>query len=372
MDYSNFSSDAFATDDYFISWCLEPNQANTQFWEEWIMQHPAKSEVILEAKNIVLTLNKIQENDKNALLEKDIWENITKGIAQETIRETTPRSLPTSGRKVMYVLALAASILMGIFLFNNFGESQGKRIADNIEWITKENTSNEIEKIVLPDQSIISVEPFSSIKYPSRFKKGKREVFLVGEAFFDIERDTANPFFVYANQTITRVLGTSFFISAFEGQETIEVDVKTGKVAVYAKVKSDKVNDEKLTIRADQIITLPKPNKRLIITPNQKAVFNRNKKELIKSISDTPKFIIQEKGLAITEFINAPIEKIFRALEQAYGIKINHKEEINSCSLSTKLRDESLFIKLEMICTALDFSFEKRNGEIFINGNTCK
>ncbi len=372
MDYSNFSADDLATDDYFISWCLEPNKVNIHFWEQWIREHPHQMEVISQAKKIVLSLKEAQGNDKNILLEKDIWENITKEIAQEKPIKVQHQLVSSRTRTILYISALAASVFLGIFLFNHFGESQENELAEKIEWIIKENKSNEIKKIVLPDRSVISVEPFSTIKYPSKFNKRKREVFLEGEAFFDIERDTANPFFVYAKQTITRVLGTSFFISAFEGQETIEVDVKTGKVAVYAKVKTDQPSTEELTIQADQVIHFPKPNKRLILTPNQRAVFHPKKEQLIKSISEVPKFILKPQDISTKEFINAPISKIFQTLEEAYGIKINTKKEIHSCSLSTKLKDESLFVKLEMICTALDFSFEDRNGEIYIEGSGCK
>ena len=61
---------------------------------------------------------------------------------------------------------------------------------------------------------------------------------MKGKAFFDIARDTSQPFVVYANETITKVLGTSFTIKAFEGEKDVEVSVKTGKVAVYANVSS--------------------------------------------------------------------------------------------------------------------------------------
>jgi ferric-dicitrate binding protein FerR (iron transport regulator) len=58
-------------------------------------------------------------------------------------------------------------------------------------------------------------------------------VYLTGEAFFEVAKDANKPFFVHANQVITKVLGTSFTVRAVADAPTVTVNVKTGRVAVF-------------------------------------------------------------------------------------------------------------------------------------------
>jgi len=242
-------------------------------------------------------------------------------------------------------------------------------------WILEENISGVPKLIHLVDGSKVILEPYGSLKYPTVFNGKQRDVFLQGEAFFDVARDTIQPFLIYANETITKVLGTSFTIKAFEGDEDVEVIVKTGKVAVYAKVAStnDKTARKRMIVKADEAISVPVPNRKLEITPNQKVVFNKKKKELVKTIAPIPVLINQSvQQMEKLEFEESSVLEVFKALEKAYGLQIIFDaEQLNNCTITTVLTDMPMMNKIDIICQALSLKFEERNGRIYITGNGC-
>ncbi|MDF1868382.1 MAG: DUF4974 domain-containing protein, partial [Saprospiraceae bacterium] len=185
-----------------------------------------------------------------------------------------------------------------------------------------------------------------------------------------IARDTTKPFLVYANETVTKVLGTSFRITAFEGEKTVEVEVKSGKVAVYANVDSE--NKKIMIVETDEKMLIPLPNKKLEVTPNQKVVFDKKEDEMIKTVAKLPQIITKLETLPQFEFEEESVVKVFNALELAYGIDLEYDEEnLKNCPITTKLKDEPLFQKLSIICAALSLEFSEKDAVISIKGEGC-
>ena len=96
--------------------------------------------------------------------------------------------------------------------------------------------------MTLQDGSTVILEPGGEFRYNEKFLN-PREVYLSGDAFFEVTKDASRPFLVYANEITTKVLGTSFRIKANQGEKEIVVAVKTGKVSVMANSVSNDVPD---------------------------------------------------------------------------------------------------------------------------------
>lgn len=92
---------------------------------------------------------------------------------------------------------------------------------------------------ILPDNTRVYLAAGSTLKYPEVFSKTGRDIELQGEAFFDVTHDESRPFTIHSGTMSTRVLGTSFKVTAFAGQEQ-EVAVATGKVRVSTKGENNK------------------------------------------------------------------------------------------------------------------------------------
>lgn len=367
-EYKEYTSEQFASDDDFINWCQNSNEELGLFWDAFLIEYPEKKNQINNAKQIIDQFNKLEKGGSKDTLEEEVWSGIENVISKQSEK---PRNY------IFRVIGVAASLLLLISCLLLWYPIQ--KIAplahQELEWINFENTTGVAKIITLADQSTVIVEPFSTLKYPSHFSKEQRSVVLKGEAFFDIKRDTLKPFLVYANETITKVLGTSFRIKAFEGEETVEVDVKTGKVAVYAKVFSDdnKTHAQKqMVVETDERIIIPLPNKKIEVTPNQKVVFDRRESLMIREVTALPKLITKLESLPQFQFKNESVIKVFEALEQGYGIELDYDvEDVQHCTITTKLKDEPLFQKLNIICTALNLKFVQKDAKIIIEGNGC-
>ena len=217
-------------------------------------------------------------------------------------------------------------------------------------------TSGEIEKRVeLSDGSVVTLKPRSEIRFPSVFGN-QREVYLSGEALFEVARNVKRPFLVYANEVTTRVLGTSFLIKAYALEQDVTVTVKTGKVSVYTEQASNKADNRK----------------EIILTPNQQIVYHRNENQTVKMLVNDPQ-VITPPSSQKTSYTNVAVPEIFRALEERYGIPIQFDAHVLSgCTITyADLTEEGLYEQIEIICNALGARYKKSESSIVIEAEGC-
>lgn len=370
QEYYTYEIEDLVKDDSFIDWCLSLNAEDQNIWTRLEDESTEFSQKIRKAKQIVLALHELETYSSLNTVKDEMWSAITDKIS-------TPKTKSRDFKKIYYSVGLAASVCLLILFTAKYilqpSVSFSTPEPTNQEWVNVENTEGISTKIILPDHSLVILEPFSSLKYPTYFTDAQRTVFLQGEAFFDIERDTLRPFLVYANETITKVLGTSFTIKAYEGQETVEVDVKSGKVAVYAKVASNKRQKEKnIVLQTDEEIIVPLPNKKLEVTPNHRVVFDRKIELLTRKITQSPILIKEIETLSQYSFKDESVVKLFNAISQIYGVSLKfNEEELADCLITTKLENEPLYQVLEIVGTALNLNFEEVDASIIISGRGC-
>jgi len=370
QEYYKYEIEDLVKDDSFINWCLSDNSPNTNLWSQLGDNSVEFKQKILKAKQVVLALNESESDSGFISFEDEMWSQIDNKI-------TTKATQPNPKARLFYPLSIAASIcflmIVSYLYFANPNTIISTQNSSAQKWINVENTEGISLEINLPDESLVILEPFSTLKYPTYFTTEQRTVFLKGEAFFDIERDTLRPFLVYANETITKVLGTSFTIKAYEGQETVEVDVKSGKVAVYAKVSSNKKLAQKnIILHTDEEIIVPLPNKKLEITPNHRVVFDRKIELLTKKITHSPILIKEIETLSQYSFKDESVIKFFNAISQIYGVQLEFNEEkLADCLITTKLENEPLFQVLEIVSAALNLNFNEVDAKIIITGKGC-
>lgn len=98
---------------------------------------------------------------------------------------------------------------------------------------TKKSTDrSESKYILLEDSTSVWLNAASALEFPDHFDAKKREVFLTGEAYFDVKHADRIPFVIHTGEVSTTVLGTAFNIKAYPGAKNITVSVSRGKVKV--------------------------------------------------------------------------------------------------------------------------------------------
>lgn len=267
-------------------------------------------------------------------------------------------------------LGAAAAIL--IFVWFGWTElSKPARVSyENLVQNTKDQTGEIYEKenttafpmlLTLPDESSVILQPQSRISYsPQQYNKTKREVILSGEAFFEVHKNANVPFFVYANELITKVLGTSFTIKT-NPTET-EVIVKTGRVAVIMQNdihKEEKINGKTL--------------EGFVLGANEQVKINQNGEKIEKPAIVKQDELLQPIQRLSFDFDETPASEIIEVIENAYHTKISYnKEKLANCKLTAHLSDEPLIEKIKLICIALDATYEEIDNNFVIKTNGCK
>lgn len=96
-------------------------------------------------------------------------------------------------------------------------------------------------QLVLEDGTKVWLNAESQLKYPEVFTRAKREVFLEGEAYFEVAKDATHPFVVHAGQQKVTVLGTSFGITGYAEESSVSATLVEGKVRVEFPGYTDEV-----------------------------------------------------------------------------------------------------------------------------------
>lgn len=372
--YINYSVEDFLWDEKFRADILN-TPANNTYWENWVQKYPEKKQVVEDAKKIILSLS---------VDEAEISEDEIQFLISDTAKlldSTSDTNVfhvrkPGVIRRYRYALALAATLLI-IFLISSLSDQVvqlpfvSKRnaydrmiVKSGIPLTEQANHSNAPMIIELEDGTKITLEKKSRISYTKNMSgSAKREVYLTGEAFFAVARDPQRPFLVYANGLVTKVLGTSFRIRSYENERNVIVDVKSGKVSVFA-------NPDKKTFVDTESPELSS----IVLTPNQRVSYTIEDETLIKTIVNNPIIISDTlKQNLFFHFTDAPIKDVFSKIKTMYGIEVVYDEvALSGCTLTANLEDYSLFEQLTVICKALNGSYEVLDGRIIVSAKGCE
>lgn len=174
------------------------------------------------------------------------------------VKANLPEIQPARTRYLWRSVAAAASIILCLsfgsyFVYHRL--SGVPQTAQRLEHAPGPATINNL--IQLPDGSTVILEKDSKLSYAKSFKgKRLREVYLTGQAFFDIKHNPRQPFIVHSGKVKTTVLGTAFDVIARPGADEIVVRVIRGKVNVSTDKGSigDLLPDKKVTyhVKEDQ------------------------------------------------------------------------------------------------------------------------
>ncbi|WP_428659721.1 FecR family protein [Runella sp.] len=261
--------------------------------------------------------------------------------------------------RMTWITGIAASLLLGFVWFKNTKSELPPAVpvvAQEQVGIEVKNTTKLEQKVKLEDGTVILLKQNSSIVYDKTFNQAKREVYLKGEAFFNVKRNVMKPFVVHSGELTTEVLGTSFRIKHHEKANTIEVAVTTGKVSVY----TEKPNR-------------PAERNGIILTPNQRVMYDVVSKNIVPGIVERP-VPIAAVAAAPPQLVfkETSLKQVLASLSQLYGIEfVIVNPNAKGCHITADLNGLSMFTQLELICKSIDATFEKRGTVVFIYGDGC-
>jgi transmembrane sensor len=283
--------------------------------------------------------------------EKRMWSNIVLQLEKN------------KSVNLWWVYSAVASIiiisLVGISLFTKSGNNLpiGVQKSNTKNQMEITNTTNFDKEVNLEDGTTIVLKKNSKITYYSNFNILNREVYLTGEAFFKVKHDKKRPFYVYAQNLVTKVLGTSFNVKAYAEDKNVTVKVNSGKVTVFKKDKEKNLEPE---------------TKGLLLVPNQQVIFSKLEESLERTLVDKPVILDKQSEEFDYSYRNTSVIKILKQLEKAYGVELIYNEKaIINCSITTNLNQLPLFEKLDLIAIAIDAKYKVIDGKVIFEGFGC-
>lgn len=262
-------------------------------------------------------------------------------------KDTKQVKLPAA-RRILYPfrhVAAAAAVLLiltGLFFFR----STLWNVISPVQQLESITMHTERRQLELPDGTRVWLSPNSKLKYPDQFRESNRVVSLVGEAFFEVAHDAKHPFIIHSGQVNTRVLGTSFNISAYPQQAEISVTLLTGKVAVALQKENGMTG---ATISPNQRISVNKAEGRIskMDFPNAGDYLNRR--------------------LGIFDYKGTILAEVIRDIELQYQLRIQLSPELDKNRFYGNLdMTKSLTQTLNKLCTVMETNWKKDGGQYVV------
>ncbi|HVW60072.1 MAG TPA: FecR family protein [Puia sp.] len=354
-------------DDQFVQWVYSPDKDSTAHWQQWVEQHPGRPDLLKRARELALELAGTEKPGEALQLAEDIWKAVQEKLteqpagAEETIHLNTRRLV----RKFWYwaaacLLALAVGVAAIRYALPEKRATTVPVIQQVATLLVKEdlqrtNQTDHNQEVWLVDGSRVILQPGASIRHAAFLKKDKREIYLEGNAFFEVAPDAVRPFNVYTKDLVVRVLGTSFNVATNKENGDVTVLVRSGKVAVSKKTNPS--------------------HEPLILGTNQGGLYRMGTHDLIQASQDNvalPRLESVPPSIPLS-FEEVPVVEIFQTLEKAYGIPMHYdKKTFSSCIVTTSLADETFEEKLKIICEAIGATYTLSENGVLIDGKPCK
>lgn len=293
-------------------------------------------ELFSEESEVMASFTEAERARLKEDLGNEIWSQIEK--RENRVYRTMKIS------KIWYRASVAAIILLvlstGLYFLNTEPQTERNNLVKKQE--RKEHTF-----VRLPDGTTVIVSAGSKLNYPSSFDGlKKREVYLEGQAYFDVKHNAQKPFIIHTGGVATTVLGTAFNIQAWPTDKDVTVTVTRGKV---------KVDEQDKTLG--------------VITPNQQITFDKENKDVVlRNVNADQLLDWKDQDLLLN---NVTVGEASDLLQTRFKVKITITDDQfrNSRFTTTFQKEESLEQVLTSICefNNATYTYNKDKAEVILS-----
>lgn len=351
MPGQHFSVKDFLLDERFLQWVKAPTPELEAYWQDFLYLHPDAKPATEEARRMVKLLD-FRGQPLDASTQSAIKENIDKAISEDTLQQafssgTIPSPQPSKTR-ILYAKArtgIAATVtglvLLAVLYF----------LLPSYPTGTEYTTAyGQTQKIVLPDQSVVTLNANSSLSVQESDwdKAVERRVWLKGEAFFEVQKrktpqGTPAKFIVCTGEVQVEVLGTAFNVKA-RHQETAVV-LSAGSV--------------RLNLPQDATHT----KKEIMMEPGDMVAVRQ--REVVKKAVDTTHYTGWKENKLIFE--HTPVPEIIQRIEDHYGLKVSVlSDSLLEKAFTGAAPADNLQVLLDKMAVVYQLKIKRHEKEIII------
>lgn len=202
---------------------------------------------------------------------------------------------------------------------------------------------SELKYLLLEDSTRVWLNAASSLEFPDRFQQNRREVFLSGEAFFEVKHAEKIPFIIHTGQVSTTVLGTAFNIKAYPGEKNITVSVSRGTVKVS---------------RSDGYTAT--------LTGGRQIKLEAQRKDVVEKKIAMGDVAAWQRGFIVYD--DEPMADILADMERIYNVQVQVEDPAHrGVRISTSFKKEiGIEQALQVLCRLTDTRLKSVNGNYII------
>lgn len=327
------TADEFARDSIFRDWVAsgqfgQPGHTYTKFLTEHTHLHSLAFQAADLLRVTAIPVDYLAPHELNEQIEAT-WKKV-----RQAEEEGSVQIIPL--HRFWYWRAAAVLLLAGgvsWWVSRPAEPTSLKRVAT---WQVVSNQQTTRRPLSLSDGSVVWLSPGSSLRYPTTFAANRREVTLTGEAFFEIHKNTRQPFYVKTSQLVARVVGTSFLIRVLPQNKGTLVQVRTGTVLVYRNT-AGAASERPVSLQANEEIRVA-----------------RSQDPLITYSIKQPSALSERLNEQQFEFNEVPVSDVLNALAKAYDMPVEYDPDVfRNCLITTSLADEPLTEKLSILAETI-------------------
>lgn len=375
MEYGNFDQNI----NQLLLKCIEGSASENEMQEawSWISENEANKKYFEDMRDIWLTVSLSRKIEENKL--EDFWKRIKAKTIDNNVEKAVEFQEPN--RILARLLRIAAIIVITFALGAVTGKFylQNEVPSNDKEYYIVEAPRGAKSFLTLADGTKIWLNAGSKISYQRNYNKGNRNVFLQGEAFFEVAKNEHIPFYVYSSGIVVKAIGTAFNVKAYPEEGIVETTLVEGSISVESIGKTG-VKEQTL------------------MHPNQKASFYKATHNMVVENNKEEEEIIEEIPIPIP--VTAKIEKIelkkeidtelytswkdkrwiFEKqrledfaiiLERIYDIKVIFKDdELKNYRLTGSLQEENLEQVLQAIQFTIPMDYHIHHNEVTLKINS--
>jgi len=273
------------------------------------------------------------------------------------------------GRGFMLLISTIAALLI-IALGVSFLIVRQPDVNTNTKLEHIKTASRVKSKVTLSDGTIIMLNSETVLRYPPEFKGKTREVYLDGEAYFDVTKDHEHPFIVHAGKMSIRVIGTAFNIRSYANDPASETTLIRGAIEVTL---ADRPSDRIILKPNEKLVLRSTPIKEINVKKRQ-SVLNRDSVNTSYALTTLTYLKPNDTTVVETSWVNNHLvfkDEEFKAIanqmERWYGIKIKFKNnDVKKYRFTGVFDKETIYQALKALQMIEPFTYKQDNGAIYI------
>ncbi len=323
----NYQVEDFITDESFINYHFRSNERDRLFWEEWLLHYPQKEALVKNAKEVLdalsLTISETEYSEELRKITAAINNNNPGSVFKPPVRNKILRIYHRKKRTMQYLLLLLLVFITGGYLLFRTSLTHSPELTETV------NNGRLPLVLTLSDSTVVSLASHSYLRYPLQFEAKERNVYLYGNAQFNVKRNVLRPFKVYDENIVATVLGTVFNMKS-SGDSTIEVELIKGKLNV--QIMNGKME----------------PEQSVLLLPDERAVYVRNDKHLYKNLMIAGNRVY---------FHQNNFEEIASRIKDVFGITVVNQSGNKAWRFTGTFENSTAKDIIENICLVKKLSF---------------